>query len=169
MVIILNHFLNKCKDLTSYMLNYKVLPQNESSAISVSASRGKWNWLLPNRGQKYILQAYLWEHLQRLLLPPLPINTIMRAWEMIQQVTVLAAKPEDLSSIPGTHVMDGQNQLLPSDLHIPAVGVWGRSNYLEKIKGVGRSLPCVRCMLSQWKAGGFVCWGVFFWELSLGI
>ena len=29
-VVILNYFLNKCKDLTSYMLNYKVLPQNES-------------------------------------------------------------------------------------------------------------------------------------------
>jgi hypothetical protein len=44
---------------------------------------------------------------------------MIRARDMTQQVKVLAAKPEDLSSIPETHTMEGEKQHLKvsSDLH----------------------------------------------------
>ena len=39
-------------------------------------------------------------------------NKCSRASEMVQQVKVLAAKPDDLSSIPGTHTVERENGLL---------------------------------------------------------
>ena len=38
---------------------------------------------------------------------------------MVQWVKELAGKPDDLISIPGTHMMEGKNTHTHRDIHIP--------------------------------------------------
>jgi hypothetical protein len=41
--------------------------------------------------------------------------------KMAQQIKVLAAKPDNLSSIPGTHNVEGENRLYKVVLHSPCM------------------------------------------------
>lgn len=52
------------------------------------------------------------------LLQRLPRSTL-GASEMVQWRQVLATKPDDRSSIPGTHMVEGENQFLQVVLQLP--------------------------------------------------
>lgn len=38
-------------------------------------------------------------------------NTLRTSFKIAQQIKVLAKKPGDLSLIPGTHIVEGENQV----------------------------------------------------------
>lgn len=51
----------------------------------------------------------------------MPQNKAERVSMMAQWVKALDAKPDDLSSVPGIHIIEGENQLLEVVLWLPHV------------------------------------------------